>query len=229
MKKISAAMKELGMAAGRAKAKMPGWLRNALTSRESLGRIGYYAALLVLLAALGSASYAYRNRRARESGAAAGTPLVAGTQNVQAISPVEKATPTPAPWVWPLKGEIIGAYSPDEPVWSETLSQWQTHPALDLSGAPGEAVFACRDGIVSDAWSDRLWGNVIVIEHEDGYRSTYAGLNTIELVEPGERVTAGSIIGSVGQSAACEADKSWHLHFELTREGEPVDFQSLAE
>ena len=41
--------------------------------------------------------------------------------------------------------EILAEYAPDAPVWSETLGQWQTHPALDIAGSPGEAVYACRD------------------------------------------------------------------------------------
>ena len=58
----------------------------------------------------------------------------------------------------------MAEYAPDAPVWSETLGQWQTHPALDIAGSPGEAVYACREGVVSEAWSDRLWGNVVVID-----------------------------------------------------------------
>ena len=83
-------------------------------------------------------------------------------------------------------GEIVAEYSPDAPVWSETLGQWQTHPALDIAGSPGEAVYACRDGVVSEAWKDRLWGNVILVEHDDGYQSTYAGLNTLNMVAIGD-------------------------------------------
>ena len=47
------------------------------------------------------------------------------------------------------------------------------------------------------------------------------------MVSEGDAVSMGQVIGSVGQSAACEAERGWHLHFELTREGEPVDFNTL--
>ncbi|MBR1820842.1 MAG: M23 family metallopeptidase, partial [Clostridia bacterium] len=126
-----------------------------------------------------------------------------------------------------LEGEIVGAYSPELPVWSGTLSQWQTHPALDIAGTPGEAVYACRDGVVSDAWHDRLWGNVIVIDHADGYQSTYAGLNTLNLAEVGQAVAAGDVISAVGPSLPCEADQPAHIHFQLTWNGEPADFEAL--
>ena len=129
--------------------------------------------------------------------------------------------------MWPLEGEIVNGYSPEKLVWSETMGQWQTHAALDIAGSPGEAVYACRDGVVADAWRDRLWGNVIVIDHDDGYRSTYAGLNTLNLVSPGDTVQGGQALGAVGETAVCEAESGWHLHFALEKAGKSVDFQAL--
>lgn len=193
--------------------------------RERLSKVGFYAALALLLGVLGSASYAYRTRLERERAAAAETPRAVVA--VQTPIPTPQPTPEPARWGMPLDGEIVTPYSPEEPLWSDALSQWQTHPALDIAGAPGEAVYACGAGIVSDAWKDRLWGNVIVIEHEDGYRSTYAGLNTLELVEVGQRVALGQAISAVGDSATCEGDAGWHLHFALERDGRPADIRAL--
>ena len=76
-------------------------------------------------------------------------------------------------------------------MWSETLGQWQTHPAIDIAAEAGEAVCACAEGVVSDAWEDALWGKVIQIEHPEGYVSTYANLSTLKLVKVGDAVTAG--------------------------------------
>ena len=214
--------------------RLSGWLTRArrgiaavLRSGEGRRRLGYYAALALLLVLLGSASYAWRARRESAAPQRDLTPREVISLRVPSLPPELRATPEPVRWAWPLEGELLGAWSPLEPVWSETLGQWQTHPALDIAGSPGEAVYACRDGVVADAWSDRVWGNVAVIDHDEGYRSTYAGLNTLEMVNVGDEVTMGQVIGSVGQSAACEADRGWHLHFELTKDGEPADFQAL--
>lgn len=212
--------------AARAKRAAQG-IREIHFTRERLGRAGYYGALALLLVLLGSASYAYRNRRG--AAAPAPTPAPRAALSVQMPEATLRPLPTPRPprWVWPLEGETVGAYSPGQPVWNQTLGQWQTHPALDIAGSPGEAVCACRDGVVSDAWSDRLWGNVIVLDHGEGYQSTYAALNTLEMASVGDMVEAGQVIGSVGSSAACEAESGWHLHFEVTLNGEPVDFRAL--
>lgn len=191
-------------------------------SRKTLGRVSYYAALACLLALLGSASYAYRSRGETAE------PAPQPAQPVAAAMPIApEPMPEPVRWAWPLEGETVGEYSPLTPVWSPTLGQWQTHPAIDIAGSPGEAVYACGDGTVADAWQDALWGNVIVVDHGDGFRSTYAGLNTLNLVNIGDAVSAGDVISAVGQSAACEAELSWHLHFAMEKDGEPVDFAAM--
>ena len=199
-------------------------IHDRIKTRDGARTLLRYASVALVLAILGCASYALRQRIAKPDD----DPLPRAAAAMRAPEASPAATPEPVIWVWPLEGEIVGAYSPDAPAWSRTLGQWQTHAGLDIAGSPGEAVYACRDGEVVDAWNDRLWGNVIVIDHEDGYRSTYAGLNTLKLVSPGDKVSAGDIISAVGDSAACEAELSYHLHFELTRDGAPVDFAALA-
>lgn len=188
--------------------------------------VGRYAALALLLLLLGLASAAWRGRAAKHESARE-TPPAAVAAIIEPVAETVEPAPKAAEWAWPLAGDIIGAYSPDVPIWSQTLSQWQTHPALDIAGIPGEAIYACADGTVLDAYSDRLWGNVIVLGHEDGYQSTYAGVNTLKLVSPGDAVAAGDVISAVGPPVGCEADLASHLHFELTRDGESVDFAAL--
>ena len=202
-------------------------IKGVLRSREIRMRAGYYMGLALLLTLLGLGSHAWRMRGQSPAEASAPPPRTVMAVSIPTLAPTPAATPEPVRWVWPLQGEILAEYAPDAPVWSETLGQWQTHPALDIAGSPGEAGYACRDGVVSEVWSDRLWGNVVVIEHDGGYRSTCAGLNTLNMVSEGDAVCMGQVIGSVGRSAACEAERGWHLHFEMTRDGDPVDFRTL--
>lgn len=207
-------------------------------------RLGGYAALALMLTALGVASANWRNRGTqRMTGTVSSEPelpmaaMAGATTAPDGLSTwldelTELPTPAPTPdrpeFVWPVSGEVIGAYAPDSLIWSATLGQWQTHPAIDISAAVGESVCACADGVVEDAWEDPLWGKVIKITHAEGYASTYANLSTLQLVSPGESVTAGQTISAVGTSAACEAEMPGHLHFFLEKDGESVDFDKTA-
>ena len=195
-----------------------GWIRHV--------DLRFCAALVLLLLLLGLAS-AFWRARTRRAEEAEKTPPAAVAAIVRPTAQPMEAEPEPSFWAWPVEGEIIGPYSPQEPVWSQTLSQWQTHPAIDIAGMPGEAVYACADGTVLDAYRDRLWGNVIVIGHDGGYQSTYAGVNTLKLVSPGDAVTRGDVISAVGEPVGCEADMASHLHFALSLAGQSVDFTAL--
>ena len=205
----------------------------AWLTRERTKKLGWYGALALLLVLLGAGSSAYRNRRTApevdvpQAAMAVGTP-----QPLEALfilpTPSPEPTPEPVQFCWPLNGEIIGEYAPEELIWSETMNQWQTHPGIDIAAAAGEAVAACADGTVSAAWEDPLWGYVVEITHLEGYVSTCANLSTLNMVKVGEEVAAGQVIGAVGDTADAESDMPWHLHFALTRNGAPVDFQKLA-
>ena len=198
----------------------------AICEKLPMEKIGCYAALIALLAALGSASYAWRNRSPEDDETA--TRAVSAIQTATPVSaPTPRPTPEPMRFCRPLEGDIVGEYAPDRLVWSPTLGQWQTHPGIDITGMAGEAVYACADGVVRDRWQDPLWGNVILIAHEGGYISTYAGLNTLNMVETGEAVAMGDVIGAAGESAVCEAELGCHVHFELEKDGESVDSEAL--
>ena len=203
-------------------------------THERLRKMGWYGALALLLILLGAGSHAYRSRRIAPEIEVPQAAMVVGTPRpMEALfalpTPSLEPNPEPVSFSWPLEGEIIGEYAPEELIWSETLGQWQTYPGIDIAAAAGEAVTACADGTVSAAWDDPLWGCVIEIEHCEGYVSTYADLSTLNMVKAGDEVAAGQVIGAVGDTADCESDMPWHLHFALKQNGAPVDFQKLVD
>lgn len=199
--------------------------------RKFAVRYGYYAGLFVLLVILGIASNAYRNRAEELPADKTEEPIK--VSNV--IMPAPTATPViyeaeeKTEYMWPVAGEIVTAFSPETLVWNETLSQWQTHPGIDICAVAGQSVAACADGTVKDAYSDPLWGNVIILTHENGMESVYANLNTLNFVTAGQNVKMGETISAIGKSAAAEGNMPWHLHFEFKNEdGEYVDFSGYA-
>ena len=89
------------------------------------------------------------------------------------------------------------------------------HNGLDLIASAGEPVFAAADGIVSDVIKSRKGlGNVVVIDHGNGYVTRYAHLADIE-ARKGRKVRKGTRIGYVGVSGNSFAP---HLHYEVLRD-----------
>lgn len=125
--------------------------------------------------------------------------------------------------VSPLKGEVLTAFSVDELVYNETLADWRTHDGVDISAALGTTVLAACSGTVTGVTDDALMGTTVTIDHDGGYRTTYANLQAKPSVKEGESVSAGQIIGAVGTTAAAESAQGPHLHFSVTKDGDVVD------
>ncbi len=107
---------------------------------------------------------------------------------------------------WPSSGSISQNY-------------WGGHPALDIASRTGAAVKAADGGFVTVAgggWNGG-YGNHVIIDHGNGFVTTYAHLNTI-FVKAGESVGAGQQIGTVGNTGNSTGP---HLHFEIRYQGYP--------
>ncbi len=127
-------------------------------------------------------------------------------------------------FIWPTSGEIGMAYAVNELIYSKTLDEWITHPGIDILGEEAQPVKAIRDGIVESVKLDPRYGNTIIIQHENGYQSIYANLSTIDLVFAGQKVKQGDIISGIGKGFGFECEEKPHLHFELLKDEEKIDF-----
>ncbi|MBQ2668598.1 MAG: M23 family metallopeptidase [Clostridia bacterium] len=158
----------------------------------------------------------------------AAEPAAAPTEESE---PAEPTAAEPASYrvserfVYPVSsGEVLAAYT-DIPVYSETMRDYRVHLGMDLKAKRGETVKAAANGIVKDAYTDMLLGNILVIEHGD-VEIRYCGLGETFLVKPGEVVTAGQDIGSV-TAAPFESAMETHLHLEAAENGQVIDPASL--
>jgi murein DD-endopeptidase MepM/ murein hydrolase activator NlpD len=101
----------------------------------------------------------------------------------------------------------------------ETSSGRGTHPGLDIAVPRDSYIRAAGAGVVKEASDDEIYGLYVLIDHGRGLESLYGHASRI-LVKPGDRVARGEVIaltGSTGQSSAP------HLHFEIRKDGKPVD------
>ncbi len=143
------------------------------------------------------------------------------------------AVPDPLPsFIAPVSGMLMKAHSVDVPVYSTTMEDYRTHTGVDIAASAGAAVRASADGIVSEIWEEPMMGHCVSITHSGGAQSVYKNLSpeTPQGITVGTAVTAGTIIGAVGESALAEIAEESHLHYELHIDGvsaDPADFMLI--
>jgi murein DD-endopeptidase MepM/ murein hydrolase activator NlpD len=93
------------------------------------------------------------------------------------------------------------------------------HTGVDFAGLPNSAVVAAGAGVVTRAGRHRGYGNLIEIDHGNGYVSRY-GHNASNLVATGAQVKAGQVIALMGSTGRSTGS---HLHFEVLQDGRPVN------
>ena len=93
------------------------------------------------------------------------------------------------------------------------------HRGLDFSTPVGSPVRVTGDGIVSAVQTQRGFGKVIKVDHDNGVVTVYAHLDRI-LVKKGQRVARGDLIAHSGNSGRSSAP---HLHYEIRVAGRPVN------
>lgn len=117
-------------------------------------------------------------------------------------------------FIWPTTDRTISGYTYDPGV----------HPAIDIGGQEGNPVYASDSGVVVYAgWSNYGYGNLIVIDHGNGWQTAYAHLSIVA-VSCGQSVYQGGYIGAVGSTGNSSGA---HLHFEMVYNGvkvNPLDY-----
>jgi lipoprotein NlpD len=110
-------------------------------------------------------------------------------------------------WIWPANGKTVGTFS-------EGGSK-----GVDIAGKAGDPVIASGDGkVVYSGTGLRGYGKLVIIKHNNTYLSAYAHNQNI-LVKEGQSVAKGQKIAEMGNTDADQVK----LHFEVRRQGKPVD------
>lgn len=113
-------------------------------------------------------------------------------------------------FIWPVNGRISSRFGPRGRGF---------HYGIDIIAPVGTVVRAAESGVVSYSGWMSGYGRVVIITHASGLQTVYAH-NSVNLVREGQRVNKGDPIARVGSTgnATCP-----HLHFEVRRNGRPVD------
>ena len=138
--------------------------------------------------------------------------------------------PAVSAFQFPVKHEnaqVTNPYSMDKLIYSVTLDQYMTHCGVDIEAPEDAQVVAVADGTVTAVYEDDRYGTSIEITHPGDIVSVYSNLSTAEMVETGDVVSGGQIIGGVGSTGLFESLEPAHLHFEMLKGGayvNPGDF-----
>lgn len=133
----------------------------------------------------------------------ASLPSGTGTR-IRQITPDAGTVVANGSFVWPANGTISQRFA------------WY-HKGVDIANRAAPAILAADSGkVIVAGWPDGYgYGNRVIIDHGNGYRTLYAHLSQIYVVV-GQSVSRGSAIGQMGSTGRSTGT---HLHFEVTQNG----------
>lgn len=139
-------------------------------------------------------------------------PMPTSTQTVQQQQ-VVLGSPR---FVWPVSGHVIAEFG--------STASGERNDGINIAAKFGDPIHAAASGTVTYAGNQlRGYGNLLLIKHDDGYISAYAHAQNI-LVQKGDRVLKGQVVGSVGQTGDVNEPQ---LHFEIRNGVTPVNPKPL--
>lgn len=122
----------------------------------------------------------------------------------------------PVQFAWPVRGPITSPFGMRvDPV----TGQYQLHSGIDIGADYGVPITASADGNVIYAGWYGGYGNAIIIDHGGGWSTLYAHCSSM-YVTVNQAVRQGQVIGAVGATGWATGP---HLHFEIRRNGVPLD------
>jgi murein DD-endopeptidase MepM/ murein hydrolase activator NlpD len=114
-------------------------------------------------------------------------------------------------FIWPANNHFLSGFD---------YSPSTNHSGIDIDGETGDPVYAADNGVVVySGWNNWGYGNVVVINHGNGWQTLYAHLNAYN-VSCGQSVWQGSVIGAIGITGNSSGS---HLHYEMMYNGTKVN------
>ncbi len=114
-------------------------------------------------------------------------------------------------FLWPAPNHFLSGFD---------YNPGANHRGIDIDGETGDPIYAADSGVVVySGWNDWGYGNVVIIDHGNGWQTLYAHLNDI-YVGCGQSVAQGSIVAAMGSTGNSTGS---HLHFEMIYNGSKVN------
>lgn len=152
------------------------------------------------------------------------------------VLPVKQAASGPVRVDKSAEVSIGGMAFPELPVKGEVSSDFgwrkdpfgggrEWHAGVDLAAPEGSPVRAAWDGQVVFSGKMSGYGNIVILEHQNGVRSMY-GHNKANVVKAGDQIKAGAEIAQVGSTGRATGP---HVHFEVRQNGLALDLNRIVD
>ncbi len=145
------------------------------------------------------------------------------TENTEDVAYEEDDSNEVVKMMWPTTGDVVSTYSPTTLVYDPTLEQYRTTDSIDIASEKGQDVFASYDGVVKMVSSSLEDGNFVVIDHGNGWVTTYSQLDDSMKVSVGDQIKKGQQIGTIAAPTAQSVALGSHLDFKVTKNDSTVD------
>lgn len=129
--------------------------------------------------------------------------------------------------VWPVQGDVIMEFSKDHTIYDKTLEQYRINESISIKAEIGTPVKAAANGTVINIINDNKKGYTIVLDHGNGWQTTYSQLQENVAVSQNQVVQAGDIIGGVAEPTKYSIALGSHLDFQVLKDGQAVNPKSL--
>ena len=140
------------------------------------------------------------------------------------IEQPEEPVIKPVVFIAPVEnGNIIKGYNAEKLVFSNTLSMYTVHLAVDYTGGENAPVLAVYGGPVESVETSLLEGTVVTIDHGNGLKSVYKSLLDDSFVNVGKVVEQGDKIGVISTSCRQEYKDGAHVHLEVFENDTQID------
>lgn len=134
-------------------------------------------------------------------------PSVQTTARARQMTPNAGAVTASGLFVWPTQGVITQRFS------------WY-HPGIDIANPSGPLCMAADSGrVIYAGWDTTGYGNMVLVDHGNGYKTRYGHLSQIMVVS-GQTIGRGQAVGKMGSTGHSTGT---HLHFEIYLNGVRVN------
>ena len=124
---------------------------------------------------------------------------------------------------WPILGDIVMEFSMDRTIFDVTLEQFRTSDSISIQAEAGDIVRSAAEGIVREITNTRINGVSVVVDHGNGWMTTYSQLDEDLFISEGDVLLEGQRIGVVAEPSIHRVLLGDHLGFTVKRNGVPHD------